>query len=69
MFVAFFNLDDKPVTLHFTWVQLGLDGSKNGAQNIFNGSKSKSTKEVEISLPAHGSTVYRNLVSLNSRAK
>ena len=68
-FVAFFNLDDKPVTLHFTWAQLGLDGSKNGAQNIFNGSKLKSYGKVEISLPAHGSTVYRDLVPLNSRGK
>jgi alpha-galactosidase len=69
VFASFFNLDDKPVTLHFTWAQLGLDGSKNGAQNIFNGSKLKSERKVEISLPAHGSTVYRDLVPLNSRGK
>jgi alpha-galactosidase len=69
VFASFFNLDDKPVTLHFTWAQLGLDGSKNGAQNIFNGSKLKSERKVEISLPAHSSTVYRDLVPLNSRGK
>jgi hypothetical protein len=58
-FFAFFNLDDKPVTLKATWKQLGLDGGKHPAQNVWTGSDFKEMKEVSITLPAHGSTVYQ----------
>ena len=33
-FFAFFNLDEKPVTLRATWKQLGLDGAKHVAQDL-----------------------------------
>jgi hypothetical protein len=57
-FFAFFNLDDKPVTLRATWKQLGLDGGKHLAQNLFTDNLGKESKEVTVTLPAHGSTVY-----------
>jgi hypothetical protein len=57
-FFAFFNLDDKPVTLRATWKQLGLEGGKHRAQNVWSESADKESKEVNVTLPAHGSTVY-----------
>jgi hypothetical protein len=57
-FFAFFNLDDKPVTLHTTWKQLGLEGNKHIAQNVWTEGANKETKEITVTLPAHGSTVY-----------
>jgi hypothetical protein len=57
-FFAFFNLDDKPVTLKATWKQLGLEGAKHQDQNVWSDSVYKDSKEVNMTLPAHGSTVY-----------
>ena len=57
-YFGFFNLDDKPVTLRASWVQLGLDGKKHLAQNMWKEDGFKESKEVTVTLPAHGSTVY-----------
>jgi hypothetical protein len=57
-YFGFFNLDDKPVTLHVSWKQLGLEGSKHKAQNLWSEDGFKESKEVTVTLPAHGSTVY-----------
>jgi len=57
-FFALFNLDEKPVTLKATWKQLGLDGGKHQSQNVWTDSAWKETKEISVTLPAHGSTVY-----------
>ena len=61
-YVAIFNLDDKPVSLHFTWAQLGLKSGDQGAVDVLNGFKAP--KGVEKTLPAHGSVAYRNLEPL-----
>ena len=57
-FIALFNLDDKPVTLHFTWEQLGVKGSKD-ALNLWDENKTKLSAAMVLTLPAHGSTVFR----------
>jgi len=57
-FFAFFNLDDKPVTLKATWRQLGLEGGGHMAQNLWTEDVFKEKKEVNVTLPAHGSTIY-----------
>ena len=57
-YFAFFNLDDKPVTLHTAWKQLGLDTGKVRAENVWSETTGKDSKEVTVTLPAHGSTVY-----------
>jgi hypothetical protein len=57
-FVALFNLDDQPVTLRATWAQLGLEGKKHLVQNVWSEGGFKESKEVSVTLPAHGSTVY-----------
>jgi hypothetical protein len=58
-YFAFFNLDDKPVTLKATWKQLGLEGGRHMAQNVWSDNVFKESKEVNVTLPAHGSTVYQ----------
>jgi len=57
-FFGFFNLDDKPVTLRTTWKQLGLDGSKHSGQNAWDDSTTKESKDISVTLPAHGSAVF-----------
>lgn len=57
-FFAFFNLDNKPVTLKATWKQLGLDGARHQAQNVWTDSAYRDSKGPNITLPPHGSTVY-----------
>jgi hypothetical protein len=57
-YLAFFNLGDKPVTLHAAWAQLGMPG-KHAAHDLWTGTKLKLSEVVEVALPAHGSTVYR----------
>jgi hypothetical protein len=58
-FFALFNLDDKPVTLRATWKQLGMDGGKHLAQNLYTDSEGKDSREISVTLPAHGSTLYK----------
>ncbi len=58
-YFAFFNLDDKPATLKATWAQLGLDGKKHQAQNLWSDAALKESKEISVTLPPHGSTVYQ----------
>ena len=57
-YFGFFNLGDQPVTLRATWAQLGLEGKKHLAQNVWSEGGFKDSKEVNVTLPAHGSTVY-----------
>ncbi len=57
-FFGFFNLDDKPVTLRANWKQLGLEGGKHQAQDVWSNAAEKEAKEVNLTLPAHGSTIY-----------
>jgi len=56
-FVALFNLDDKPLVLHFTWDQLVSLHHKE-VRNLWDGTKLNASEPASISLPAHGSTIY-----------
>ena len=51
-YFAFFNLADNPVTLHTTWKQLGLDGAKHSAHNVWDDSTTKESKEISVTLAA-----------------
>jgi hypothetical protein len=56
-YFAFFNLAERPVTLRTTWKQLGMDGAKHSTVDAFTDVAGKESKEVSVTLPAHGSTV------------
>jgi alpha-galactosidase len=58
LYLAFFNLDDAPATLHATWQQLGLHGAKYAARNVWTGERLKKSSGISMTLPAHGSTIY-----------
>lgn len=58
-YFGFFNLDDKPATLRTTWKQLGLDGAKHSAQSLWDGTTTKDSKEISVTLPAHGCALFQ----------
>lgn len=57
-YFAFFNLDSNPATLHTSWKQLGLDGAKHTARNLWDNSSTKESKEISVTLPPHGSAIF-----------
>lgn len=58
IYVAFFNLDDAPATLHATWRQLGLHGTNYASRNLWTGEKMEQSSSISTTLPAHASTIY-----------
>jgi alpha-galactosidase len=58
-YVALFNLADQPLTLKAEWDQLGIAGVKHKAQDLWSDKPFKNTKQMEITLPAHGSTIFQ----------
>lgn len=58
-YFGFFNLDSNPVTLRANWKQLGLDGAKHSAQNLWDDSIGKEARDISLTLPAHGSVVFQ----------
>jgi alpha-galactosidase len=56
-YFAFFNLDSKPATLRASWKELGIDNAKHAAEDAWTMDMGKASKEVIVTLPAHGSTV------------
>ncbi len=57
-YFAFFNLNDQPATLKATWRQLGLAGNNHPVRNLWAEKQFTSATQVEVTLPAHGSTVF-----------
>ncbi|MGC9224209.1 MAG: glycoside hydrolase family 27 protein [Terracidiphilus sp.] len=58
-FFAFFNLDSSPATVRTTWKALGLDSRKHSAQSALDDSTSKASREISVTLPAHGSALLQ----------
>ncbi len=63
-YFAFFNLDDKSVTLNFKWDQIKPKSkwgpcTVRGTRNLWDGSKFNRSNAIQLTLPAHGSTVYQ----------
>ena len=57
-YVAFFNLDNQPAQLSATWTQVGIEGA-HGAVDLWSGATLKRAGSIKMTLPAHGSTLYR----------
>jgi alpha-galactosidase len=57
-YFAFFNLDANPVTLRASWTQLGLEGPKHSARNLWDDSAVKDSKEIGVTLPPHGCALF-----------
>jgi alpha-galactosidase len=58
-FLAFFNLDDKPVTVHPAWTQLGLGQGEHSAVSLWDSREISRAAGIEVVLPAHGAAIYR----------
>ncbi|MFY9854636.1 MAG: glycoside hydrolase family 27 protein [Terracidiphilus sp.] len=62
LYIAFFNLGDKPVTLSFEWDKFAYCQwahiSRKEARNLWDGSRSKGSGAAVITLNAHGSSIY-----------
>jgi alpha-galactosidase len=57
-YFALFNLDNNPLTLHTSWQKLGLDGAKHTAQNLWDNSSTKDSRDITVTLPAHGCALF-----------
>jgi hypothetical protein len=57
-YFGFFNLGDAATTVKTTWLTLGLDGKKHSATNEWDDSVTKDSKELVVTIPAHGSQIY-----------
>ena len=58
-FFAFFNLDSSPATVRATWKALGLDSRKHSAENALDDSTIRESREIGVTLPAHGSALFQ----------
>ncbi|KAA6461970.1 glycoside hydrolase family 27 protein [Acidobacteria bacterium AB60] len=59
-YFAFFNPDEGEVKLHFKWNDIWLRfGGKHTATNLWDGVKAGPAEDMDLSLPAHGSAVFR----------
>lgn len=56
-YVALFNLADTQQTLHTRWKELGVKAGS--LTNLWTGKKTPATNGVTITLPAHGSAIFR----------
>jgi hypothetical protein len=57
-YFALFNVGEKPAQLSATWKQLGIAGT-HSALNLWSGAKVRSAQRIKVTLPPHGSAVYR----------
>jgi alpha-galactosidase len=58
-FVAVFNLDDQPASLHAPWQQLGVMSAKTWASNIADPVVAAKSAGLNVTLAPHASVVYR----------
>jgi len=57
--IALFNLSDAPKTLQFTWGQVGARTGHTQARDVFSAQDVRTSKPMRLTLPAHGSAMYR----------
>jgi alpha-galactosidase len=58
-YFAFFNLDAASASLSATWAQLGLNNAKHSAQNLWDGTSTKESKNISVNLPPHGCALFQ----------
>jgi hypothetical protein len=57
--VALFNLAEAPTSIQAAWEQLGLPAGTHASRNLLNGQTVAASADIKLTLPAHGSAVYR----------
>lgn len=58
VYMAFFNLGDRATTLDFAWKDFKF-GGRIRTQDVFNGATTKPSEKMHVTLPPHGSAMYR----------
>jgi alpha-galactosidase len=58
-YVAVFNTGDTPLAFSATWQQLSLPGGVHVLTDLWSGKTSKAAAALTVTLPVHGSTIYR----------
>jgi len=59
VFLAFFNTDDKPVSLHARLADFEMVPKIGRLHNLWDGTRSAETDKLDITLPAHGSALFQ----------
>lgn len=57
-YVAFFNLGDAPAKLDANWRQLGIEGGRHAARDVWTGQRLPSVNTIRVALAPHGSALY-----------
>ena len=57
-YLAAFNLGESSETLHYSWKDLGLPGSKYGLRDLWERKDLGASGAVNLTLPPHGSVLY-----------
>jgi len=57
--IAVFNTSDKPLAFKATWAQLTVPGASHAAVDLWTGKKKAAGSALTVTLPAHGSAIYR----------
>lgn len=57
-YLAFFNLDERPVSVESAWDKLGLESGRHVARDLWAGRELPASERVKIQLPAHASALY-----------
>jgi hypothetical protein len=58
-YFAFFNMQDRAVTVHAAWSRLGLEGDMHGARDIWHNYELAPDKSIAVRLPPHGCAIYQ----------
>jgi hypothetical protein len=58
-YLALFNLQATPRTLHHAWQELGLSGARYSLRDLWEHRDLPAADAVEVALPPHGSVIYR----------
>jgi len=66
-YIAVFNISDTPQTVHYNWMDLGLDAGNYKLRDLWEHKDSPATTSLNVTLPPHASILYR--ASLPGRKK
>lgn len=58
-YVAVFNIGDGAQTLHYSWNELGLNGTNYKLRDLWQRKGLGAAKEIKVTLPSHGCVLYR----------
>jgi hypothetical protein len=58
-YLAVFNRSETPIDAHYSWKELGLDGSKYAVRDLWARKDAGSAESFTVKLPAHACVLYQ----------